>query len=158
MLYLPDLLQNRRLILTLRRPNLMFLNNTLRDLLPAHPQEPSSPRITLLETKPRMENIQRQHRSRDDRTLQTNKILLRLDQMTVPALTQLRNTIHRASKNAQRRERQRDQKAAEALTRAQDSVCVIERRRAHRSISTNSSKSKVCRQRHEDEQSDDLES
>lgn len=69
-----------------------------------------------------MESIERQHGEAHDCTLKADEVALRLDQTAIPALTKLRNTVHRPCEDAQRRERQSDKEALESPASAEARV------------------------------------
>jgi len=84
------------------------------------------PEISLPEAESRVENVQRQNTSGNNGALQANEVFLRHHQMATPALAQLRNTIHTPREDAQRRERQRDDKAPKLEAGAELRVSRIE--------------------------------
>lgn len=105
-----------------------------------------------------MERIQTQHRRSHNRALQPNKVFLRLDQVSRPALAQLRHTIHTSSENAQRREGQRNQESLECPAVPQLLVLRIQRLLLSQSAHTQQRpNAEVCGQKDEDKESCDLE-
>ena len=107
--YLAHLPHHRRLILALRRAHLLRISSRIRNMSPlSKPKRAPLVHVALAEAESRMEDIQRQNRRADNGALEPDKVLLRLDQMAFPALTQLCDTIHGAGEDAQRSESERE--------------------------------------------------
>jgi hypothetical protein len=114
--------------------------------------------VRLPEAEARMERIQCQHARRHHCALQPDEVLLSLDQVPVPPLAQLRDTVHAPREDAQRRERQRHQESPEQPAAPQLVVPWVQRLLlAQRADAAPGLERKVAREQDEDEQREDLE-
>jgi len=90
-LHLLHLLRNRHHSL-----NILALHTLIR-LLP--PPKRRTSLVAFAKAKAWVEEIQSENTSTDNRALETDKVLLRLDQVASPAFAKLRNTTDSVSKN-----------------------------------------------------------
>jgi len=113
----------------------------------------------LLKRNGRMESIKHQTSHNNHNTLKSDKKILLSDQMSTPALTKLRHSVHASPEYTNGAQRQRSQESLKLPFRAQryENGVLIERIRAKRLIALVRVQGEVHAYDHKDEQRKDLE-